>query len=70
MQTNDSIIYPWGELNTVHEWYNDTIAVTEVRPVKAENDWPVFGIGSIKVIIALALYSAVLAIAMYFQKKD
>ena len=70
MQTNDSIIYPWGEINPIHEWYNDTIAVAEVKPVKAKSDDFLFGIGAIKVIIALALYSAMLAIAMYFQKKD
>ena len=66
MQINDSI-YPWGEINATHEWHhNDTINTSIVAPVKQETDITI-GIGTIEVIIALAIYSAVLGCALFFQ---
>ena len=68
MQTNDSIFYPWGEINTVHEWqHNDTIETTNVEPFHY-NDGYTIGIGTTKGIIALALYVIMLGVILYYQK--
>lgn len=67
MQTNDSIFYPWGDINTVHEWHhNDTIEATNVEPFPYHK--PGVGIGTMKVLGALVLYVVILAIIMTFQK--
>ena len=68
MQTNDSIIYPWGEINKVHEWnHNDTINTSIAAPAKPTK--PINDKLAIELIIALLIYSAVIGLELFFSKK-